>query len=297
MRPKPRTATQKAARIAGGQHGVVAVRQLLDTGVSRETIARWVAKGLLHREFRGVYRFGHRAPSTEARYLAAVLACGPGSALSGHAATYHYGIVRGAAPPPEVTSKADRRHPRIRTRRRTLGPLDVARHRGIPTLTLPALLVELSARLSLDDLALAAHEAEVRHHLVRSAVLRAADGHPGAWKIRAVLEGDHHLVLSRLERRFLGLLRHHHLALPHTNRKQNAHYVDCRWPAHRLTVELDSFKFHHSRAAWEQDRERERAARARGDEFRRYTWRDVVEDPAPTVEELRRLLAVGGFGR
>ena len=34
----------------------------------------------------------------------------------------------------------------------------------------------------------------------------------------------------------------------------------------------------------------EREARARGDEFRRYTRRDVVEDPQPTVRELRRLL-------
>jgi hypothetical protein len=36
-----------------------------------------------------------------------------------------------------------------------------------------------------------------------------------------------------------------------------AHFVDCRWPEYRLTVELDSYKFHRTRYAWEQDRERE----------------------------------------
>jgi very-short-patch-repair endonuclease len=72
------------------------------------------------------------------------------------------------------------------------------------------------------------------------------------------------------------------------------HYVDCRWREQRLTVELDSYRFHRSRRAWEQDRERERAARARGDKFRRLTWRDVVEDPGATVSELRALLYADG---
>jgi very-short-patch-repair endonuclease len=70
--------------------------------------------------------------------------------------------------------------------------------------------------------------------------------------------------------------------------------VDCRWPEVRLTVELDGYRYHNSRHAWERDRQREREARARGDEFRRYTWADVYEEPAATVAELRRLLRGGG---
>lgn len=297
MRPKvPPTA--RAARIASRQHGVVTARQLLDADLSRETIARWVAKGLLHREFRGVYRLGHRAASTDARYLAAVLACGPGAALSGLAAAHHYGLCHARPPRIEVAVPADRRHPGIVTRRRALTPRLVTRWGGIPILTVPALVVELAARLSLDDLAGVAHVADVRHHVRPEPILRMAAGRPGAWKVRAVLDGDHHLVLSRLETRFLALLRGHGLPLPVTNRRRGAHYVDCRWPGHRLTVELDSFRFHRTRQAWEQDRERERAARARGDEFRRYTWRDVVEDPASTVRDIDPLLARGGtFGR
>jgi very-short-patch-repair endonuclease len=71
------------------------------------------------------------------------------------------------------------------------------------------------------------------------------------------------------------------------------HRVDCRWPEHRLTVELDSYRYHHSRHAWEQDRQREREARARGDQLRRYTWRDVAEDPEPMLAGLRSLLDPG----
>jgi hypothetical protein len=36
---------------------------------------------------------------------------------------------------------------------------------------------------------------------------------------------------------------------------------------------------------------REREARARGDDFRRYTWGDVFEDPGPMVSELRAALS------
>lgn len=63
---------------------------------------------------------------------------------------------------------------------------------------------------------------------------------------------------------------------------------------HHLTVELDSYRYHRSRHAWEQDRQRDREARARGDEFRRYTWLDVDEQPAPVLADLRQLLTSQG---
>ena len=66
--------------------------------------------------------------------------------------------------------------------------------------------------------------------------------------------------------------------------------VDCRWPEHALTVELDGYRYHHSRHAWEQDRRREREARSRGDEFRRYTYGDVCEDATLMLRELSALL-------
>ena len=70
------------------------------------------------------------------------------------------------------------------------------------------------------------------------------------------------------------------LPLPRTNKVAGGRRVDCRWPAHRLTVELDGFRFHNSRYAWRQGLKREREARARGDEFRRYDYEDVFEHPS-----------------
>lgn len=90
------------ARLASRSDGVVTRRQLLATGVSRREIAQRLATGALLREYPGVYRVGHRAPSVEARYLAAVLACGDGALLSGPAAGYLWGLIKGAAPAPHV---------------------------------------------------------------------------------------------------------------------------------------------------------------------------------------------------
>ena len=91
------------------------------------------------------------------------------------------------------------------------------------------------------------------------------------------MRGEVHITLSRLERAFLTLLRKHGLPLPQTNRPAGGRYVDCRRPEYKLTVELDSYQFHNSRYAWEQDRRREREAHARGDACLCYTSGDVFD--------------------
>jgi hypothetical protein len=113
----------------------------------------------------------------------------------------------------------------------------------------------------------------------------------GRRKLERVLHGDVSVSLSRLESRFLELLKEDGLLLPVTNKIAGGRRVDCRWPDHKLTVELDSYRFHNSRYAWERDRLREREARSRGDEFRRYTAMDVFDEPAFMLAELRALLA------
>jgi very-short-patch-repair endonuclease len=222
-----------------------------------------------------------------------VLACGEGACLSGRAAAHLFGLLKGHAPAPEVTAPLKRRVAGIRVRRATIDRPDRAFHRGIPVTAVPRTLTDLAAERPLDALARACHEAGVRYRTTPAnvkAVLERRTRCRGAAKLRLVVSGDAHVTLSALERRFLELLREHGLELPRTNRPAGGSHVDCRWPQRRLTVELDSYRFHHSRHAWEQDRRREREARARGDDLRRYTWADVFEEPAQTVGELRALL-------
>ena len=157
--------------------------------------------------------------------------------------------------------------------------------------------MDLSSLLKPEDLARACHEAGVLHRTTPrqvEAVLEHRPKSPGARRLRKVLRGDTHVTLSALERRVLELLRAAGLELPETNRDAGGRRVDCRWPQHKLTVELDSYGFHNSRHAWELDRRREREAYARGDQFRRYTHDDVFEHPEPMLAELRGLLGCPG---
>jgi hypothetical protein len=294
MRPKSDAVEWKVARIASRQHGIVTRPQLLTAGLSATGIRRRVDKGLLHPEHPGVYRVGHRAPSLEARYLAAVLACGDGAVLSGRAAAHLHRLLKGRPPEPEVSAPAARHPGGVITHRSRIRRGEAARVNGIPVTTVPRTLVDLAAVLGEDALARACHEAEVLHRTTPmqvEAVLGRRPNRQGAGTLRAVLRGDVRVTLSKLERRFLELLREAGLPLPETNRPAGARRVDCLWPEHRLTVELDSYRYHQSRHAWELDRRREREARARGDEPRRYTWRDVFEEPGPMLGELRALLS------
>ena len=293
---KDGTVERKIARLASRSWGVVTRKQLLAAGITKKEIEHRLAIGSLIRLHWGVFRVGHVAPSTEATYLAAVWACGDGAALSGRAAAYLLGLLRSrsAPPPPEVTCETNRRVRGVRTKRsRTPLAPDVMEWRGIPATRVARTIVDLAAALSLNDLSQVCHEAGVKHGTTPGQVKEVLERRPnskGARKLRLIFEGDAPALLSKLEEGFRRLLIDAGLPLPEFNRPAGGRRVDCRWDWVPLTVELDSYTFHHSRHAWEQDRRRERAARARGDEFRRYTWGDVFDEPAAVVRELRRLL-------
>jgi very-short-patch-repair endonuclease len=294
MGPRRSTVDRQIARIASQSHGVVTRAELIAIGATPSQIKRRVERGTLIPVHRGVFRAGHRAPSIEATYLAAVKACGDRALLAGLAAAHLLGLVRRRPPRIEVIAPAYRRVRGIVTRRDRIGSRESGRWRGIPVTSVQRTLVDLAAVLDEKQLARAVHEAEVRHHTTPDQieeVLSRRHNWPGARKLRRVIRGDAPVTLSRLEDRFLARLRAAGLPQPNVNRRVDGRYVDCRWPDRRLTVELDGYRYHHTRHAWEQDRQREREARMRGDEFRRFTWLDVAEQPEPMLSDLRSVLS------
>ena len=293
MKHSGRTVERLCAERAGRQWGLVTRAQLLAVGVTRAEIRTRMLSGLLLPEHPGVYRVGHRAPSTEATYLAAVLASGAGARLSGRAGGHLLGLVPGTAPIPEVIARGERRLRGVITHRARSSNPDATTWRGIPVTSVAWTLVDLAGVLPAAALARAAHEAGVRHDVGPDdvdRVLRARPTSPGRAELIRVLHGDAPVTMSVLEQGFLRLVRDAGLPMPVVNRRAGGRRVDCRWPAQHLSVELDSYRYHRSRQAWERDRRRERDARARGDEFRRYTYGDVNEEPGPLLVELRRLL-------
>jgi hypothetical protein len=61
---------------------VVSRAELVALGVSRAAVDAWVRRGRLRVVHRGVYAVGGAVVPREGRWLAAVMACGPGAVLS-----------------------------------------------------------------------------------------------------------------------------------------------------------------------------------------------------------------------
>src|SRR3954447_7350338 len=196
MRAKSRTAERELARLAAGAHGVVTRAQLLRAGLTRAEIESRLRNGGLIRVHPGVYRVGHRAPSLDATYLAAVWACGDGALLSGPGAAYLWGLITGPPPAPEATALRERRVRGVRTKRSARVCVEEAgRCKGIPVTTVPRTLVDIAQD---DDLPRACHEAGVKHRTTPGhvkATLARQPNAPGAAHLRSILLGDTRVTL------------------------------------------------------------------------------------------------------
>ena len=92
--------------------------------------------------------------------MAAVKACGEGAVLSGLAAAHLLGLLKGPAPPPEVTAPGLRRVEGVKTRRSR--QIDATEWKRIPVTTAPRTLVDIAGDIAEDEPARACHQAGVR---------------------------------------------------------------------------------------------------------------------------------------
>jgi hypothetical protein len=277
------------ARIAAGQYGRITVKQLLCAGVDRDRIRRWVADGRLRREHVGVYALGHPDPSARGVYMAAALAAGSGAVVSHRAAAHLLLLVRGGPPAPEVTIPAgeSRTRPGICIHRSALPSLDASILDAIAITTVPRTLLDLAPHTEPELLTRMCHEAWVQHRTTPrqiDAAIARNPHKPGAAKLRRAVTTD--ATLSELESKFASFLKRHDLPKARTNIDHAGDKVDCHWPAHNLTVELHSYRFHATRHAFEQD-----LARRRRSNHIAYSYGDVTERALQTADDLRARLA------
>ena len=104
---------------------------------------------------------------------------------------------------------------------------------------------------------------------------------------RTRIVGDTRLELERL---FFELCRRYRLPLPSCNVLVEGYLVDALWPEQRLIVELDSWRFHSGRSAFEADRERDAALQAAGYRVVRVTWRRLEREPERVAALIAKLL-------
>jgi predicted transcriptional regulator of viral defense system len=172
----------RAWALAAKQHGVVSRRQLLELGLGAQSIQHRLERGRLHRIDRGVYAVGRPALGREGRWMAAVLACGPGAVLSHGSAAALWRI--GPSPPVvEVTIPvaSPRRRNGVRVHRR---PNLLAAHatvrNAIPVTKPVRTAIDLAVRLGPAQLERLINEADRIGLFSPEDLLAKLDDYPGA---------------------------------------------------------------------------------------------------------------------
>ena len=284
------------ARLAAGQFGVVARRQLLAAGLTARQIARRLETGRLHRAYRGVYAVGHRALRLEGAYIAATLAAGLWAVISHRSAAMLWDVRSTARSSIEVTTPmAGRRQIDgidLHTSAR-LGRDQVTVHRGVAVTTLERTIADLANVLPRGDLTRTIERADAQWLLDIDRTHAAASHRKGAALLREVSGAWAPApTRSELEDRLLLLLGDARISAPLVNTRLHGFEVDFAWPAQRLVAETDGHAFHSSHAAVERDRHRDAVLTLHGYRVLRFTWAQVTRRPEEVVGALRAALAI-----
>jgi very-short-patch-repair endonuclease len=239
-----------------------------------------------------VYAVGHVSPAPEARWAAALLACGEGAALSHRTALALHGLTK----PPDIIEVSLARKVRAHEALQVHFPSvpfqrgELMRAKGLLATSVPRTLLDMAAAGEPVDLLVAD---AVAQRLVSLATLRSylerRAGARGSARLRWSIEGKQ--TRSGLERRFLRWLAERWFPPPEVNVKIGALTVDVYWPAAGLVVEIDTIGTHGTAYSFERDRKRDAYLAARGLRVIRVTEQRLLHDQDRLAHHLRRALA------
>jgi very-short-patch-repair endonuclease len=286
-------------QLADRQHGVVTRTQLLQANFGVGFIGWAVRAGRLQPLYRGVYAVGHTALRRQGWWMAALLACGEGAALSHRTAAQAWRLTDGSLRPIELTvpCQGGRKRDGLRIHRTRLHPSEVVTLDGLRTTTPARTIADLAARLDRRSLRRLIERAQDLRRFDPAAIqpiLERRAGRPGCRLLRDLIDlhqPDVDRARTRLERLFLRLVRSARLPKPQVNVHIAGAERDFAWPAQRLVVEADGYAYHSSRAAMRRDRRRDRELTAAGWRPIRFTYEEVVFEPDAVARELAALLS------
>jgi hypothetical protein len=286
--------------LARGQHGVFERDQLTALGLAGAEIDYRLKVGRLHAHYRGVYGLGP-AESKLAHWMAAVLAGGPGAALSHRSAAELWRLLGGFTAPIHLTVPTARRgRPGVRFHRSSLPDDEGTVVEGIPVTTVPRTALDCAADMPARRLERMLNEADVLRLHDRLSVPDLLTRYPGRSGSRALREALHKrntgatVTRTELEERFLELVDEIGLPRPEINASfeidREPIEIDALWRAERVAVELDSRQFHDTPLAFERDRRRDRRLMAARWRPIRITWRQLTEEPVAVARDLTAIL-------
>lgn len=263
----------RLAALARRQHGVVTLGQLAALGLRRSAVAERARRGRLHRVHRGVYAVGHLALTRNGRFMAAVLACGDGAALSHFSAAVLWAILDDRGQRIHVTAEKQRRCRGIVVHH---APLDGERVRrqGIVVTTPARTIVDLAdvvaKRRTLER---AIDEAEyLRLDWTQTAPRHGRRGSGLLSSVLAVHEPGTTRTLSQFEEEFLAFCHDCGFPRPEVNYRIEGYLCDFVWERHRVIVETDGRQAHDTRRARERDPIRDAELQLAGWKVIRITW-------------------------
>jgi very-short-patch-repair endonuclease len=293
-RGKSTTREGEIARIVARQHGVVARRQLIRLGLSEDAIERRVTAERLFVVQPFAYSLIPEVP-VRGRMMAAVITCAPGAALSHRAAAAVWDLGPWPTGLIDVTAPV-RRRPRRGLRIHEAAVRRVVRD-GFPITTVARTLVDQASHLPLGRLRDQFEAAERLGLLDVVGVEEQMRGRRGAKKIRLILAEltAPEPTRSELERAFRRLCRDAALPSPAFNVSLLGYDVDVHWPNTNVVVELDSWEFHRTRHAFEDDRRKAAVLAAGGYLVLRFTWRQVLDEPELVAAAISRRLQPAGW--
>ena len=299
------TPDERCAAFARRQHGCLSLSQAIECGLSREGVARRVRSARWRRVLPRVYALVGAPETWEQRLWAAALWGGPGGAISGPSAAALWrfpGFRRGSV---EISLPRGRR-PRsgLVVRRVALVPADVTKLNGCPVTTAARTLFDVAARIELGSFDAAFHYC-LHERLADLATLRAVaavhagPGHPGAGRFReavALYSPDERPAASALEAQCARRLAR--TSLPPPERQHEVRLggrrriIDFAWPRAKVALEVDGYRWHSSRSAWESDRARTRDLRRAGWTVIHATHDDIEHGFDRLADELASFVAL-----
>jgi very-short-patch-repair endonuclease len=192
----------------------------------------------------------------------------------------------------EVSVTRDARRSGIWIHRVTrFAPGEVGDVDGIPCTSPARTILDLSGRISADELEAAIAEAHAQRALRAGeleGLLTLHRNRRGIAPLRALIDShrEPQRTRSEAERRLLNLLRQRGVPEPEANARVAGYEVDLLWREEKVIVEFDSFRFHSSRRAFERDRRRDQDLAALGYTVLRVTWLQLTREPEATAERV-----------
>ncbi len=281
--------------LAARQYGNVTRQQLYEVGLIDGAIGHRIATGRLHRVFRGVYSVGRPPMTPHERARAAVLACGSGAALSHSSAMTLWGFWRQWDRRYAVTVVGDRRTRGITVHRSTtLRRRDVTTQLGIPVTTPARTALDMSPRLNDRQLGRVVNNMLNSPWATQGQFTDTLARHRsvlGAKRIAKLLGLPGTPTRSGWEDDFPAFCAAHGLPVPVMGEPLFGYTVDALFVAERVIVELDSWRFHRGKIAFETDRERDAVTLANGYVTVRVTEERLEERPQQEAHRLHAILA------